>query len=276
MDAAIHRDYLIGIVITSSAQGKMPSVGMDYGAGKSTLAMNMAELYYGDWGRVFENMVYFPYHVELFFRTRVGRTPILLWDDMQLTVGKDKAQDRYIRRLAYRLTTARPHLAVLIGTCPHLGTLHKSFREFFTFEVKVPERGRYEVQQLKRWSPFGDPLNVRVTMRYKGEAVFGPLPPDVQMRYDAWRAEMNGMYDEGYGDLCLAKFEDVLAEEDRELLARIVRKGSMRREHIIRSMASEKSAPFKKLKACGLVEQFGDEVVPTRAAYMVAKALEAP
>lgn len=187
---------LIGIIITSSASGKIPSWGLDFGAGKSHLLIDLLnDIYKGEEEKIKENMIYFP--EELFpILERPTRTPAIGWDDMQLTVGKHKWADMDIKELAYMLTTQRPNFAVLIGSCPHLGKLQKDFREFFHFEVKVPYRGYYEVQQVKHWTPFDNPTNVEDRLDYKGESPFPTASASLTEWYEEWRAEKNRIYRE--------------------------------------------------------------------------------
>jgi len=192
---AIHAEggALIGIIVTSSASGKIPSLGLDYGAGKSTLLIDFLYDIYQNAEKVKQNMIYFP--EEIFpILDRPSRTWAIGWDDMQLTVGKHKWADMNVKELAYMLTTQRPKVAILIGSTPHLGKLQKDFREFFHFEVKIPFRGYYEVQQVKYWTPFNKPLSVKSRLDYKGEAPFPKAPKELEEWYVEWRAEKNEVY----------------------------------------------------------------------------------
>jgi len=191
MDLAMHRNYMISVLITSSAEAKIPSLGMDYGVGKSTVALQMAnECYAGNWNKVKENCIATPYQCKLIL-DRPYRTNCFLWDDMQMTVGKHQAHNPDVREFVYYLTTQRPYFAVMIGTTPHRGMLQKDFREFFHFEVIVPVRGVYEVQQLRHLVDFDDPRRLKDKMRYKGEALFLSLSKDIQEWYTRWRHEQN-------------------------------------------------------------------------------------
>ena len=70
--------------------------------------------------------------------------------------------------------------------------LQKDFREeLFHFELFIPKRGTYEIQQLKRWVSFKDPLRQREKLEPFGVGPFLALPPDEQEWYDEWRIERN-------------------------------------------------------------------------------------
>jgi len=191
MDLAILKNYMISILITSSAQAKLPSLGFDYGPGKSTLALwFLNNIYAGNWEKTKDNCIATPNGCKKIL-DRGYRTTGFLWDDMQMTVGKHQAHNLDVREFAYYLTTTRPYFAIMIGTAPHRGMLQKDFREFFHFEIIVPQRGIYEVQQLKHWIDFKNPTQIKDRLKYKGESPFPSLPPDIQVWYDNWRDENN-------------------------------------------------------------------------------------
>lgn len=206
---------LIGIIVTSSASGKIPSKGLDYGAGKSSLLINLLYEIYDDEEKVKENLIYFP--EELFpILKRPYRTWAIGWDDMQLTVGKHKWADTDIKELAYLLTTQRPNLGILIGSAPHLGKLQKDFREFFHFEIKVPFRGYYEVQQVKYWTPFDSPLKVKNRLVYKGESAFPRISKGLEEWYIKWREDKNRTYREKLEQKFITKPKEQIAPPPSE------------------------------------------------------------
>ena len=185
---AIHSDYLLGILVTSQAQASVPSEGWSFGAGKTTWALSFAKtfIFGGDFKLVKKHLIGFAHELSPFLEPPL--TPGVIWDDMQLAVGKHRAHDMEVRKLAYFFTTQRPHLSVLIGTAPHRGILQKDFREeIFHFEVIVPARGVYEVQQLKRWIPFRDPLNIKERLEPAGKMAFLSLTREEQEWYNGWR-----------------------------------------------------------------------------------------
>lgn len=279
IEACIYKDYLMGILITSAAEGKLPSDGFDFGPGKSTLMLQLAYLYIGDWDKVFAALHYFPWELEEYYYQapqRILGVPVFyMMDDMQLTLGKERSRDPYVRSLKSRLTTARKQLAVFWGTAPDIGQLAKPFRYFFTFQIIVPRRGSYEVQRLKKWADFKNPYETRASLDYKGESLeigFSKLPPSIQIRYDNWREEMNKRFDQGEGTIRLRSVRNVLTYEAEELLRHIIRENGLTRQTIITDMDQRKE--LKLLRVCGLVEQFGDVFLPSKSGRRLAAILQ--
>jgi len=279
---------MICILITSASEGALPSLGIDYGVGKSTLELQIAKLFvhkYGkcssdaeEWDKVFNMLYSFPWELEKYFteapRRYFGQPAFFLYEDIQLTLGKDRSKDTYVRSLRNRFTVARPQLAVFLATSPDIGEVSYPFRYLFNFEIKVPRRGIYEVQRLKKWTPFYNPYVTRVSMPKDEFTVgleFDKLPSDVQERYDRWRDERDKRYDSGEGDWRLRSIRNVLSDEARELLKMLVEKGSAERQNVITYY--DKGTELHILKNCGLVEMFGDTVVPTRQARKLINIL---
>lgn len=279
IEACIYDNYLMGILITGAAQGKLQSLGLDYGTGKSTLLCKIAYLYLRSWDKVFESLHYFPWEIEEFFFTAPPRVPgdpvFFLMDDMQLTLGKERSRDPYVRSLKSRLSTARPQLAVFMGTAPDIGQLAKPFRYFFNFQIIVSRRGTYEVQRLKKWVDFGNPYDTRARLDYSGETLklgFTAFEKEQQVRYDKWRKEMNKRYDSGEGNIRLRSIQNVLTDQAKELLNHIIRKQGLTRQTIITDLDQRKE--LKLLRVCGLIEEFGDVVLPTKNAETITKILQ--
>ena len=188
---AIKDNYLLYILITSSAQAKVKSLGLDYGMGKSTRMLWMLNtIYAGNWEKVKKNIVARPVQIRHIL-DRGFKTLAWGWDDMQATVGKDKQHDPKVRELAYYMTTLRPYYNVMIATAPHRGMLQKDFRDLFHFEIITPIRGRYEVQQLKRWIDYKKPTRTKDRLRYRGEGFSMALPNHMEVFYQAWRHKQN-------------------------------------------------------------------------------------
>lgn len=189
IDAAIYRPggHLIFIAITSAAQGKIKSESLPFGEGKSSLAMGISKrVYKGDEEKVKENMGYDEFDIQEMLR-KPRRTHCYISEDMQIAFGKHKSHDSGIKALAGLISAARPYIAIFVGTMPHLGTVAKAWRELFMFEIKVPFRGYYEVQQIKHYSPFDDPYNPRPRLDYKGEAEFPKPTDELEAWYVEWR-----------------------------------------------------------------------------------------
>jgi len=230
INLAIRQNYMVNILITSSAEAKLPSLGFDYGAGKSTEMLNLLKLIWGTWERVKRNLVGIPYEIKPILE-RPFKSLAWGWDDMQLTVGKDKQNDPDVKELAYYLTTVRPYYSVMLGTAPHRGMLQKDFREMFHFEVIIPVRGIYEVQQLKHWIDFKNPQRIKDRLRYKGQMIFSKLPPDMQKWYNKWRHSKNleirktiSLFDKATGSAL--KLENI-SEKQKILVKRLFKRGFM-------------------------------------------------
>lgn len=289
IDASIWHDYQICILITSASEGALPSIGLDAGVGKSTLLLRIAQLFvskYGKctseeevWDRVFNMLHSFPWELEDFYRKSprryFGDPVFFLYDDMQLTLGKDRSKDTYVRSLKNRLKVARTQLPVFMASAPDIGEISYPFRYLFNFEIKVPRRGIYEVQRIKKWTPFYAPYTTQASMPRQDFTVgiqFDKLPKDIEARYDKWRDERNKRFDEGEGDWKLKSIRNVLSDEAIDLLKKIIEDGSAAQQNII--TYHEKGTELRVLRSCGMVEMFGDTVVPTRQARKMIKLLE--
>lgn len=287
---AIRFDYLICILITSASEGRQASLGIDYGVGKSTLMLYIMYVFvdkFGKcqteqekWDRIFSMLYAFPWELEQFYYTAPTRCPgepiFIAVDDLQRSFGKDRSKDNYIRSLANRLTTARQQAPVFIASAPDIGEIAYPFRFKFNFEIKVPKRGEYEVQRLKKWTDFQNPYVTRVTMPKTDwkPGVFpklSDLNKEAEDRYKAWRTEANRRYDEGEGEWRLRSIRNVLTDEAKQLLETIIAKGSYDRAHITREL--DQGGELKLLQNCGLVEKFGDTIVPTKQARKMVKLI---
>jgi len=267
IDLAIYRNYMITILVTSSAEAKIPSLGMDYGVGKSTVALEMGcECYAGNWNKIKDNIIATPYQCKLIL-DRPHRTNCFVWDDMQMTVGKHQAHNPDVREFVYYLTTQRPYFAVMIGTAPHRGMLQKDLREFFHFEVIVPVRGVYEVQQLRHLIDFDDPKRLKDRMRYKGEAPFLELPKDIQTWYDKWRHEQNLQIRKRLK--IFSKWEpltldtNMLSHGERNLLKTIKQDGHRHRKTV---WENNERGYAERMRVKGFLEREGEYYILTKEA----------
>lgn len=251
INLAISDNYLLYILVTSSAQAKVKSLGLDYGMGKSTRQLWMLNtIYAGNWEKVKKNMVARPVTIRHILE-RPFKTLAWGWDDMQATVGKDKQHDPKVRELAYYMTTLRPYYNVMIGTAPHRGMLQKDFRDLFHFEVITPIRGRYEVQQLKRWIDYKKPTRTKDRLRYRGEGFSMKLPDHMEVWYRAWRHKQNQLIRK---NVALLKEIDVetglvwadLSDVQKVLLKRIRKDGFLRYETIMRKGLLRETKPLQK------------------------------
>lgn len=271
--ACIYEDYLMGILVTSASEGAIPSDGFDYGPGKSTFVWRFAHNLLKKWDEVFKSAHYFPWELEYFLMHQRKRAIIYIYEDMQETLGKDKSKDPYVRTLKNRLTIARPQLAIFIATASDIGQLAKPWRYFFNFEIKIPRRGVFEVQRIKKWTDFSNPYETKARFDRKtfSESLFLRLPDDIQKKYDKWRWERLRRVDLGEGEVRLRKVRNVLTHSAKELLTHLVRKSGLTRQTIIVDL--EQREELRLLINCGLVEVFGDMVLPTIQARIVTKTL---
>lgn len=282
VEACIYNDFMMGVLITSASEGRLPSLGFDYGVGKSHLMLTITHMFvakYGkcesvdeEWDRVFKMLHSFPWELEYFHYTASRRyrgDPIFfLYEDMQETLGKDKSRDPYVRSLKNRTTTARTRLAVLFATAPDIGELSLPWRYFFNFEIKVPQRGMYEVQRLKKWTDFRKPYDTQVSMPRRDWKVSSEKIPKlsdwIEKRYDKWRDERDKRFDDGEGEWRLKSVRNVLTDSAKDLVMRLINESGYTRQHIVTNL--ELGMELKLLKNCGMVEMFGDVVVPTKQA----------
>lgn len=285
---AQYSDYLLVLLITSSSEGREPSLGLDYGLGKSTLMLWLADLFVSlstrfqgkpkadVWDYIFNTqLITFPWELERLFYTLPVRYPgdpvFVLIDDMQRSFGKDRSKDNYIRSLANRLTTSRQQIAVVVGSAPDISEIAYPFRYKFNFEIKVPRRGTFEIQRLKKWTDFQNPYQTRVSMPVTDFSTdeFPALDPEFDSRYKKWRHEANIRHDEGEGEWRLRDIRNVLTDEAKELLQILVEKGSYDRKHIISVL--DRALELKLLIDCGMATKFGDTVVPTKQGRNMVK-----
>ncbi len=285
----INHDYMMGILITSASEGILSSIGMDYGVGKSTLAMDIAFGFvkkfknctdFEAWEIVKTMLHRFPWELEEFIANAPIRYPgdpvFYIYEDMQETLGKDKSRDAYVRDLYNRTSTRRKRFAVFFGNAPDISKLALCWREFFTWEIKVPSRGRYEVQRIAKKTRFDRPYEVEARMPKEDCAVsdnysFPILPKEIQTWYDNWKEDMNKRSDEGEAAWNLKGVRNVMTDSAKSLLKDLVDKGSYTRQTIVGDM--DKAVDLKLLKSTGMIELFGDTVVPTRQARLMVKIL---
>lgn len=259
INMAIRENYMLWILVTSGAEGKLPSLGLDYGAGKSTegLGLMCSTIYAGNWERVKPNCIGAYWQIQGILDRATPQSPILAcyWDDMQATCGKDKQHNTEIKELALYMTTVRVYVPVWICSAPDIGMIQKNFREMFHFQVVVPFRGMYEVQQLKKFLDYKRPHQPRHQLRYRGEGLFPKLPPDIQTWYDAWRDQQNRMIRARLGAFKGAQQVelklDVLSDPEKKMLDNIVQKGFVRYETL---HDKGKSFIAMKLKRRGWLE----------------------
>lgn len=213
IDICINSNRMMFVVITSSAEGLIPSHGFKAGEGKSTLAIHISKNIYENHRSLVDsdelvklNMGYNKESVrDMIIRGFDERVLCYIADDLQQWAGKHNSYSKNLRWFTGQLSTKRPYCAIFIATCPDLSELAKCFRDLFMFEVKVPFRGYCEIQQIKTKTDFSKPLDPHKRLHYISEAEFPPLSPEFEEWYLNWRDTENKEefikgWDERFGD----------------------------------------------------------------------------
>jgi len=196
---ALKNDYFITILITSRTMGKFQSLNLPFGLGKTTLALWVSYLLNDkNWDKVFDVLCYYPNEVVKLMIPNVEtgklKRTCIVWDDVQFTCPASQGTPTAIRKLSGYLTTNRPECSVLVMTAPGFNDISFALRKLVCFEMIVFERGMYEVQQIvrhKNWKgkPTEDLEKLVFIEGQQESRAFLPLPNDIQLRYDKWRAE---------------------------------------------------------------------------------------
>ena len=251
INISILEGHMLWILITSGAEGKLSNIGFDTGQGKSTLGLQFvnSQVYAGNWERTKANCIGTYWELKPIL-DRPDVTLGVFFDDIHLTLGKDKQHNPEIRELAYYMTTVRPYVRVIIATASHRDHIQKDFREMFHFEVICAKRGLYEVQQVKKWLDFDRPSKIREGMRYKGEGLFAKLPPDIEEWYVNWRDKKNREIREKLGAFKGLESKDLtfgnVSVIEKELLDNIIVKGFIGYEWLLEKGLSATALRLKR------------------------------
>ena len=207
-----YSDYLELTVITSRTKGKLASVQRPFGVGKSSLAWQLSYMLYyiaeygekslaemtlfddGVWNKVFDHATYTIDGVIELLTYTDERLPCILWDDAQLTAPAITNISKELKQKIEYLSTARDSVANIIMTAPNISELAKPLRKIVSYELIVPERGRYEVQHVVRRKNFYAPTKDFERLLYLGQGQFPKLPPEVDARYKKWRLYNRKMF----------------------------------------------------------------------------------
>ena len=211
LDKAVFENRLAVIAVTSSAQGALRIEGFKFGQGKSQFAMALnRQIHKRAFGLTAEEaeeyvkqtMGYPLKDVRRMLKTgRQKRHPAWLQDDWQIPAGKHMSHDKGLKKLAGILSSSRPYVGVFITTQPDLGDIAKCMRDLYMFEIKIPERGVIEIQMIKTWTKFTDPLNPYKKLEAIDQGEFGLVSPELNEWYTQWRdenfnAELDGWINE--------------------------------------------------------------------------------
>jgi len=227
LNMAIRDSYLIVCLVSSHTQGRIKSLNLPYGLGKTTFAMwasyitnavpgtypppkllhkdpskfrRIMEMYNPydltisevsmNWDKVFSQLVYNIVDCARLIRPGTGiRRKMGVWDDVAATAPAERGVPSIIYKLKGYITTARPEIACLMLTASNRNEIVAPIRRLVVIEIIIAERGVYEVQRVKYYKNFRNP-NVDISrLDYMEESIFPPLPKAVQIRYDAWRVK---------------------------------------------------------------------------------------
>lgn len=204
--------------ITSNTQASFESDLTPYGAGKTTLALELSykfnhfdpetKRYFdlnldredlNNWKTTNENLWYYPSRIlKAMDRVSQEHRRMLsgVWDDTQYTAGARTGLPQPIEQLVGDLTTDRPEIGVLFLTTPNVMGIASAIRNLVQYELIVHSRGRYEVQRVSYRKNFQNPKKDWTRLEYvsglgrdeKVEPDFSPLPYAEQRWYDEWRS----------------------------------------------------------------------------------------
>lgn len=196
---AIQNDKLIVVCVTSAIQGFLPSEGYKFGQGKSVFTLwnnhNLNKAHNGlcdPWEEAFLNIGYTWEHLEdAVERANERRIISYVQDDAQLIAGVSKARQQKVQEWAEWLSTSRPFFAVIWLTCPGLDTLAASWVRLIDFEIKIPERGVFEIHKLKGYTIYKRPRQPAHKLDYFEDGEFPTLPSKYDKKYKEWRKEVS-------------------------------------------------------------------------------------
>lgn len=209
----IMRNYYEIFIITSQAEGLMPSDGRPFGMGKSSMSVFMSYIawafYQGkikimngllvDENTYNEKVELMKFIVKNYLKFSIDEVcetirtskleviPALIWDDVQQTAPEEQNIPRELRRKIKYLTRVRQRLANLILTAPSISDIAKPLRKNVTWEIIIPQRGVYEVQRYVKKRNFYNPVEDVSRLWYDMSGTFEPLPPEVEELYNTIR-----------------------------------------------------------------------------------------
>lgn len=212
---AIKNDYLNYIIITSKTQAAIRSEQHQFGAGKTTEAMQLSvRMHQPDfedaifgvngyenwkpsedandqmWKNVFEDMVYNPCDMrDKFFNPKGKRINFGIYDDTQVCCTRTRGVPRFITMLVGEATAARPAIANVCFTSPSILAISAPLRNIIEYEIIIPRRGLYEIQRTIRSKVFDNPEADQGRLVPVEIGTFSDLPKDVKDEYNKWRVK---------------------------------------------------------------------------------------
>lgn len=190
LSAAINKNYLITLLITSQTQAKVKSQNLPFGLGKTSLEFWLS-YYMNDrnWETVFSYLAGNPYDIIKFLEPGSPRKNAVAWDAVQATAPAEQGVPRVIRRLASYVSDTKAEVACLLMSASNINAISAPLRKLVIFEVIVAERGYYEIQKITYHKNFKQPLLDLSKLEYLEEGTFPELPPEVYERYLKWQVQ---------------------------------------------------------------------------------------
>ncbi len=169
--------------------------------GKSSLALDIGYIVYGDWDKVLEaTVMQLP---EFLHRLKTKtpdakwdknkyhhRVPILIYDDMASWLNKAATRhDPMMDSFKQFLPTIGTELGVLLGTMDRAENLTQQIVLKYDIEILVKERGKFKIDRVTwRQDYYGWKPQFRKWHITYGE--FNPVPEDIYRRYDERRTSL--------------------------------------------------------------------------------------
>ena len=204
----IVNDYYDVVIVTSRSMGRVKGSRRPFRVGKSTYALWLSyalhSLYYqftqkkqySDkqlWDMVFKHLFYSIYDVDKYIKklAKKGKTaPAIILDEAERTVPAYQRIPRRLRETIENINTYGTATKFLILTAPAISDIAKPLRRIITFEIIIPRRGYYEIQEIILNKEYHNAPEEYGRYIYRGEGTFPPLPPEIDKRYQEWRRKL--------------------------------------------------------------------------------------
>lgn len=110
-----------------------------------------------------------------------------IWDDVQYSMIRKQGMKTWAAKAIARLTKGRPGIAVLVLTGDNINGIPGPLVQRIEYELIVNARGQFIVEYHDMQKRYRDGSRDRDVLKAGKSYTFSPLPPAVQLRYDAWR-----------------------------------------------------------------------------------------
>lgn len=248
---AIKDNYLMIAIITSHTQGKVKSINLPFGVGKTTFALwtsyiiNAAPGTYKpnkpdfhnpfngkdpvvieNWKKVLSLMVYNVYDCAMLLKPGSSRKLLGLWDDVPATAPAERGVPSALYKFKGYLTTTRPELACLLMTASNRAEVAAPLRKLALFEIIIARRGYYEVQKVQFFKNFRNPDKDKCRLTYLEEGKFPQLPDFVEQWYIEWRVREKRKLFPEIAEM-LKRYVKIRREEiyEKAVLGKVVKSG---------------------------------------------------